>query len=143
MNQTVTRDHRVSRAVDRLHVRQADAESLLRFAEHLSLSDRALLRGIFQNGITATALANANGGSPSIVRARIRRLCRRITSPAFQYVVRHRLDWPERRRSIAEAVVLRGQTQRATAAALGLTVHHLRRELERIAALCEQQGASR
>jgi DNA-directed RNA polymerase specialized sigma24 family protein len=84
------------------------------------------------------------------MRRRIRRLTQRLLSPKFEFVMRY-LDpadqaersrlglpcWPPRRRQVALHAVVLGRSLRGTAAALGVTMHAVRREMQAINALFE------
>ena len=116
-------------------------ERMLDLAEHLPASDRALLRGIYDRGMTAAELARMLGLRPRGVRARIQRLVERIGSPRFAFIVRNRGRWPRVRRCIAEMVFLQGRSQREAAETLGLGVHRVRREVDRIRLLIDEASA--
>jgi hypothetical protein len=118
--------------------RQKSVELLLKYADHFSTGDRALVRGIYQNGLKPSAMAKALGHTPKTTQDRLRRLMRRLGSPMFRFIIQHRPDWPERRRVVADAVLLRGQSQRATAAVLGVSQYIVRQEIDRVRLLCEQ-----
>src|SRR5262245_30352417 len=96
---------------------------LLAAAEYLSNHDRVLIQGIYSHGIRPSDVAAFRGQSLGCVYQRLRRLGRRIRSPLFRFVLRERFDWPEDQRVVAESIVLRGQTQRVTAIAMGTSVH--------------------
>lgn len=112
--------------------RREAVEQIMRLTHLLAPPDRALVEGIYERGVRASALARAMGHSPKLVHARLRRAMHRLSSPLFRFVAANRTAWPQITRAVGEAIVLRGQTQRATAIGLGLTAHQLRRELERI-----------
>ena len=112
-------------------------ERLLDHASSLDESDAALLRSVYGSGLTATQLARALRQHPRAVRARVHRLIMRISSPAFQFVVREQHRWPPRRRQVAQSIVLRARTQRQTARALDITVHEVRKHLAHVTALLE------
>jgi DNA-directed RNA polymerase specialized sigma24 family protein len=130
---------------DLLRRRQEWGEQLLEHADELDRHDRALLRGVYQLGMTITELADVVGRQPRTVRHRVLRLVRRILSPEFQYVLRHRRSWPASRRAIAERVILQGRTQREVAEEFSVSVHRVRQVCDRIRhaieADCEQQAS--
>ena len=123
----------------RIQARRASAERLLDYADHLDGSDRALLRAVFDRGLTSTDLARVIGQEPRAVRRRVQRLVERIGSASFQFVMRNRDGWPLSRRQVGESNILRGSTQRRAAMQLGLSLHQVRSEIERIRALYEYQ----
>jgi DNA-directed RNA polymerase specialized sigma24 family protein len=114
---------------------------MLDLAEHLAASDRALLRGIYDRGMTAAELARVLGRRPRGVQRRIQRLVERIGSPKYTFIVRNSRRWPKVRRRIAEMVFLQGRSQREAAETLGLGVHHVRREVDRIHLLIDEANA--
>ncbi|MCH8315562.1 MAG: winged helix-turn-helix transcriptional regulator, partial [Planctomycetes bacterium] len=63
-----------------IQARRASAERLLDYADHLDASDRALLRAVFDRGLTSTDLAEVIGQEPRAVRRRVQRLVERIGS---------------------------------------------------------------
>ncbi len=122
-----------------IQARRASAERLLDYANHLDASDRALLRAVFDRGLTSTDLAEVIGQEPRAVRRRVQRLVERIGSASFQFVMRNCDGWPSSRRRVGESIILRGSTQRRAAVQLGLSLHQVRQEIERIRALYEYQ----
>jgi hypothetical protein len=76
------------------------------------------------------------------MQRRFSRVLRRLRSESFAFVIRNAARWPPLRRSVAQAVLLRGMTQREAAGHLGLTVHAVRKELDRIAALRELHASN-
>lgn len=129
-------------------VRREQIQLLLDRAElaELPANERALLHAAFVDGHSAieiAALARSASGAPvggevvtaRSVRRRIRRLVERVMSPRFLYVVRHQGAWPQNRRRVAEACVLRGLSLRDAAAELGLSLHVVRRQHEVIETL--------
>ena len=123
------------------HQMRGTVERLLDLAEHLPDPDRALLRGIYDRGMSAADLARVLGRRPRGIRRHVQRLVERIGSPRFMFIVRNRRRWPKVRRSIAEMVFLQGRSQREAAEALGLGVHRVRREIDRIRLLIDEAGA--
>ncbi len=115
------------------------AERLLSYADLLDRADRALLLAIFDRGLSAAEFARAMDQPPRTVRQRVQRLVERIGSARFQFVIRNRYGWPTARRQVGQAVFLRGLTQRRAAAQLGLSLHQVRQEIERIRTLYRYQ----
>ncbi len=116
----------------RLRQQRALAERILDYVDPLRTGDRALLRAIYDRGMTASDFARAVGQRPRTVRRRVQRLLERIGSDHFQFVLRQRQDWPSTRRRVAELVFLQGASQRQTAASTGLSLHQIRQEIARI-----------
>lgn len=121
-----------TRLRDLLRRRQEWAKRLLDHIDDLDRQDRAVLHGVYRLGMTVTDLAAALGLQPRTVRQRVLRLAQRVISPEFQYIVHHRRSWPKSRRAIAERVILRGRAQREVAEELGLSIHRVRQECDRI-----------
>jgi DNA-directed RNA polymerase specialized sigma24 family protein len=118
-------------------------EGLVDFAEHLAAADRALVVNVFERGASATDLARAMGEDPRHVRRRLTRLVKRLASREFRFVVRHRSGWTPNQRRVADAVILRGMTQRDAARALHLTLHQVRTYLHAVHVLIfEHTGAA-
>ncbi|TVQ53441.1 MAG: hypothetical protein EA377_07970 [Phycisphaerales bacterium] len=126
-----------------LQERRGWAARLVEDARYLDPSDAALLRSVYDHGMSATQLARAVGAKPYALQRRLRRIVQRMTSPEFRYVLRHRRTWPDQRRKIVEAVFLRGEGQRPTAATCGVTVHRVRQEIDRVRLAVEFERAQR
>jgi DNA-directed RNA polymerase specialized sigma24 family protein len=122
---------------NRVALMQLDIEQVTTLARHLPVDDRALIQGVFERGMTPTAMARTMGDSPDTVRKRVRRIARRLGSPLFRFVVRNMDHWPDIRRSVADAVVLRGYSYRRAARLLNVTIYRVRTEHERIRIMCE------
>jgi DNA-directed RNA polymerase specialized sigma24 family protein len=116
-------------------------ERLLDLADYLAAPDRALLRGIYDRGMTPAELAQVLGRRPRGIRGRVQRLVERIGSPRFTFIVRNSSRWPKSRRRIAEMVFLQGRSQREAAETLGLGLHRVRREVDRIRLLIDEANA--
>jgi len=122
--------------------RRDGVERVLDLAEHLEPSDRALLSAIYERGMTATAFAEAAGQKARTVRYRVRKLLDRVSSPGYRAIVAQREAWPRERQRVAEAVFLAGRTQRDAAKRLGMSLHQVRTEIERIRGLIEANGVT-
>ena len=116
-------------------------QRLLDLSQHLPEEDRALIKAIYERGMKPNDFARAIKISPRSMRYRLQSLMLRMRSPLYQYVIKHTGGWSQRRQTIANHVVLRGQSQRKTAQCLSLSVHRIRQELSRIRILCDQEGS--
>jgi DNA-directed RNA polymerase specialized sigma24 family protein len=126
----------VDASVDLRRKRTRDmAEVIADHAQWTLPDDKALLRAIYRDGMTAQRIAQLRSQSARTVRARVRRLVARVSSDRFRFVVRHREKWPVHRRSIATACVLQGMSMRDAAAFLHLSFHQVRREMGIVEAL--------
>jgi hypothetical protein len=126
----------VDASVDLRRKRTRDmAEIIADNAQWTLPDDRALLRAVYRDGMTAQRIAQLRSQSPRTVRARVRRLVARVSSDRFRFVVRQREKWPGHRRSIATACVLQGMSMRDAASFLHLSFHQVRREMGIVEAL--------
>lgn len=110
-------------------------DELVLAARHLADRDKALMRAVYECGLPLRRVAAATDVRSHRLRHRLRRILRRLRSPMFQLVARQYTAWPPLRRKVAHSVILQGLSQRAVARTLGITIHRLRVELERIRAL--------
>ena len=115
--------------------RRLIAENLIIRAEFLDSADRALLQAVFDRGVTAAEIARAIGERPEALRRRIQRLVVRLGSDPYQFVMRQLSQWPSCQRKVGESVFLRGLSQREASQHLGMSLHRVRREVERIRGL--------
>lgn len=113
------------------------SESIVDASRWCLPEDRALLQAMFRDGLSAADLAAMRRESPRILRARVKRLVDRVLSPRFAFVVARRDAWPPSTRRVATAAILQGRTLRDTAKHLQLSIHAVRRQMERIDALYE------
>lgn len=118
-------------------------------AANLPADDLALLRAVYRDGLSASHVARLLGdparrhdADPRSVRRRVRRLSQRVRSPLFVFVLRHKDLWPDARRRVAEALILRGKSMRDTAEELGLTLYAIRRHHDVIHALFDTHAAT-
>lgn len=137
------RPNEVTKA-DRVDLRRrrdaAQADAIARRSDLLTPEDGALLRAVFEQGVSMRQLAAMRNESVRRVRNRVRTLATRSLSARFEFVMRRREDWPPTRRRVASACVLRGLTMREAAAELKVSLHSVRRHMDAINALCEQAG---
>lgn len=126
--------------VERRQQRRREIEDLLELADHLDQRDRLLVQQVYQYGVSLAALAQLTGRSPKAVRGRIRKLMQRMRSPVFGYVVLQGEALPARTRQVAQEVVVRCRSLRATAAYLGLSLHAVREQMAAVRALAAGWG---
>lgn len=143
MIETARRAEPSVRQRDALQDRRAYIERVLGLAEHLAPSDRALIRSIYDRGLSATELARAAGVAPTTIRRRARRLLNRMAGPMYRFVLASGEQWPKLRRRVAEKIYLQGAGQRETAAALRCSLHEVRREAQYVQAAFEQAQVDR
>ncbi len=117
-------------------VRRA-SEVTLGLAEHLGRPDRALVRGVYDRGLSAADIARAAGAPPRRLQRRLNVVMDRLASAAYRQVLAQGGDWPAARRRIATAVIVHGLSQRDAASQLKLSLHTVRRELARIRAMLD------
>jgi DNA-directed RNA polymerase specialized sigma24 family protein len=113
-------------------------DDLLAAARHLPEAELALVRAVYERGLPLKALAAAANTRSGRLHDRLQRIVARLRSPLFRGVLREMPHWPDVRRGVAQMVILRGASQRHTAAALKVSLHRVRLELERIRALAEE-----
>lgn len=122
---------------------RAASERLVAGAAWLLPSDRALVVAVYGQGMRASDVAAAAGLGARVVRRRLRRLCERVLSELFWFVVGARDAWPSVRRRVATACVLQGRSKRETARFLQVTLHRVRAELAVVEALfAERRGGA-
>ena len=120
-------------------------ERILALAEYVSPPDRALLRAVYDQGRTLVELAPLMGVEPRSIGRRVRRLLFRLGQPAFALAALHAAGWIAEGGQwrdlgrVARACVLEGQTLRAAARSLGMSIHAVRRHRETVLAMA--QGA--
>jgi DNA-directed RNA polymerase specialized sigma24 family protein len=124
-------------AARRLRDRQDIVRMALDRAKALPRDERVLVQTVLGAGVPASNMACVANCRPRTMQRRFNRVLRRLRSESFTFVMRNADRWPPLRRNVAQAVLLRGMTQREAASHLGLTVHAVRKELDRIAALRE------
>ncbi|MGP1310653.1 MAG: hypothetical protein ACTS27_10690 [Phycisphaerales bacterium] len=117
------------------------AETIALRAEHLLPDDRSLARAVFADGMDAKRVAALRGERPRTVRRRVRALAERVLSREFEYVMTHRESWPRTRRLVATSCVLQGRTFREAAAHLRVSLHTVRRQMDLVRALLDEEGA--
>ena len=111
------------------------ADRLVAGAMWLLPSDRALVIAVYRDGVRPADAAAVAGVGVRGVRRRLRRLCTRILSERFWFVVRARDGWPAARRRAATLCVLQGFSKRHAARFLQVSVHHVRQEMSVVEAL--------
>ena len=117
--------------------RKHGADVIRERCEFLPAEEAALLRSVYVLGQTAIEVSRLTGRPAHQVRARVRALVRRISTPEFEFVVRARRVWTPVRRQVAEACFLRGLSTKAVATELKLSPHQVRRHREAVSALFE------
>lgn len=115
--------------------RRMIAEKVVMRAEFLDSADRALLQAVFDRGITPAEIARAIGERPEIMQRRVQKLVERLGSSPYQFVMRQIKDWPPCQQRVGESVFLRGLSHREASQHLGMSLHRVRREVERIRSL--------
>lgn len=111
------------------------AEKVVLRAAFLDSADQALLQAVFDRGVTAAEFARAMGERPRAMRRRVQRLVERLGSNPYQFVMRQIKDWPPCQQRVAESVFLKGLSHREASQHLGMSLHKVRREVDRIQSL--------
>ena len=117
------------------------ANEVVLASKHLGERDRALVRAVYERGLAIKAVAAITHMPSGRVHRRLRMLVRRLRSPLFRLVLRELPRWPDDRRSIADAFVCQGRSQREIARSLGLSLHRVRTEIEHLKALAGVRAA--
>ena len=136
----------------RVHARET-SDHLLALAHQLAPEDRAVIEAVYLHGHTAVDMvkhrepgAGHTAGSTDdlnderaarALRARIRRLVRRMLRPEFGYVAHQIQTWTPTRQLVARACVLHGLPIRAASVRLNLSLHTIRRHLDAVQAMYE------
>ncbi|MBK7406538.1 MAG: hypothetical protein IPJ41_18565 [Phycisphaerales bacterium] len=126
----------------RKRVLRSRADTLVERAALLSKEERLLVEGVFRDGRTVTQLARVwrRPEGPRIeaksLQRRLRRILRRMHTPEFAFVAKHRGAWPPPMDRVATACILHGLTLREASLELGLSVHTVRRNFHAVLALC-------
>ncbi|TVQ60364.1 MAG: hypothetical protein EA379_08205 [Phycisphaerales bacterium] len=117
------------------------SETVLARAEHLDAEEASLIRAVYGQGLSVVEVARLRGEPARALRRRVRRIVARLLTGRFAYVARRRSSFTPTRRRVAEACVLRGMSLREASASLGISFHCVRRHMEAVNALSEQEGA--
>lgn len=105
--------------------------------------ERALIEAMYRQGMTAQQIAKLRDEPATAIRRRIRTVVRRVLSPRFVFVLRHRDQWPPMRKRVATACILQGRTLREAAAHLHLSLHAVRRQMDAITGMFDSQYTNR
>jgi hypothetical protein len=116
-------------------------EAILSRCHALPDQEQALIRAVYLGQQSATDLAKLRGQRPRSLRRRINVILRRLHSPEFDFVVRHRARWPKLRQRIATALYVSGLPASKVAAQLAIEYYQVRRERDAIRAMIEAQAA--
>lgn len=112
-------------------------DTVLARAALLPEPDAALLRAVYDRGLSVANLALTTHADVRALRKRVRVLVARVMDPSFLHVARHAPSWPEVRRQVATLCLLQGLTVREAAARLSVSCHTVRRNLDAVRALTE------
>lgn len=106
-------------------------------AELLAVEDRDLIEAVLIRGQTASSVARLMGWTPKRVRGRVKRLLRRMNSRAFLDAARALPYLAPADAALARLHFCQGLAHRKLCVRLGLTVHAMRRRLDRVSAQIE------
>lgn len=118
------------------------ADEAIARAGLLCAADQALIRAVFEEGKSSGQIAQLTGVSARSVRRRVTRLVDRLSSGRFRFVSRRLDEWTLTRRRVAIAVILRGQSSRAAASQLGISVYLVRYHLHAINSMFESSACA-
>ncbi|MBC7771233.1 MAG: hypothetical protein H7210_01935 [Pyrinomonadaceae bacterium] len=131
-----TTEFRKAKDLRRRHGREA-AEALVLRATWLPDCDRQLVLAVYEEGKSVIDLASLMKQPVRTLRARVRRLVERITSPIFAFVALNLDQWPMMLKRVAEACVVRGLTIKEASAELRISYYSVRRHLDLIRTMLE------
>lgn len=112
-------------------------ERVLGRAELLRDADRELLEAVLGRGQSAASVARMMGAPPRTVQSRVRRLTRRLTSRSFLKAARALPFLSVQDAALARMRYCQGATYDELCREFKLTLHRVRRNLDRIAAQVE------
>ena len=108
------------------------SDLLISRAELLAPRDRALVEAVMLNNQSAEEIGRIADINPRTVRYRIRKLTKRMVSQRFIDAARLLLYLNPREADVVRRYHCRGQSLRMVAAELGMTLHQIRREIDRL-----------
>lgn len=123
----------------RKRLRRDRADSLVARAAFLPPDDRALIEAYFRDGQTIKVLSELHHTDARAMSRRIRRLCERLLSERFGFVLRNFESWSPSRRRVATATMLHGHSMRAASGVLRMSLYSVRRHADAINALYESE----
>lgn len=123
----------------RKRLRRDRADSLVARAAFLPPEDRGLIEAYFRDGQTIKLLSEVHRTDPRAMSRRIRRLCERLLSDRFGFVLRNFESWSPSRRRVATATMLHGHSMRAASGVLRISLYAVRRHADAINALYESE----
>jgi DNA-binding CsgD family transcriptional regulator len=115
-------------------------ERVLGRAELLAQGDRELIEAVLGRGQSAASVARMMGASPRTIQSRVRRLTRRLTSRSFLDAARALPLLSPQDAALARMRYCQGATYDQLCRQQRLTLHQVRRNLDRIAAQVETIG---
>jgi hypothetical protein len=125
MVKPVTHDTRRATAQDQ-------AKRLVRLADFLPVSERMLVKAVYEEGKPVAGVAAMAGRDARAVRRSLSRLVRRVLAPEFAFVVVNREKWEAPRRNVATACLVEGLSIRLAAKRLRISPHVVRRVREAV-----------
>ncbi|WP_432798369.1 hypothetical protein [Poriferisphaera sp. WC338] len=117
-----------------------DVEGLLEMARHLPRRERLLVEQVVRHGSSVTEAAEIFGEREPVVRRRFKRLCARVREAEFVMLTEMRERVPAELVRTGDEVFVAGKSLRSAAAAMGVTLHRVRRDVAEIRALVRGLG---
>lgn len=121
-----------------LAARRSQVECLLDRACRLGDRDRLLVQQVLRHGISMADIARLADLKPQQVRRRLRTLLQRMRSPLFIFLDSHAQGLPRDTRLVAQRIVFGGQSLRAAAADLNLSLHQVRQHMRSLHTLAQK-----
>ena len=108
------------------------ADLMIARAELLAPRDRALVEAVMLNHQSAEEIGRIAGINPRTVRYRVHKLTRRLASQKFLDAARLLLYLNPREAEVVRRYYCQGQSLRMVASDMGMTLHQVRREIDRL-----------
>ncbi len=112
-------------------------DAILARAEHLPEADAALLRAVYDRGLSVANLALTTNADARALRKRVRSLVARVMDPTFMFITTHAAAWPEVRRRVSTLCLIQGLSVREAAARLSVSDYTVRKNLLAVRTLTE------
>ena len=119
---------------------RSDMEDVLVLSKHLPRRDRLLIEQILRHGSSVPEAAEIFGESEAVLRRRMKSLVSRVRGPEYLLMTQLKERVPWELISSGNAVFVQGKSYRAAAAATGVSLHRVRRDVAELRALIKGIG---
>jgi DNA-directed RNA polymerase specialized sigma24 family protein len=107
------------------------ADRILGRANWLARADQLLIEQTIGRGVATKDTARLMHCSTRTIQRRVRQISQRLTDPMVLRIMREGRRWPAPTGEVARRYFVQRQTLRQIAAGTGLTLHHVRKHLDR------------